>query len=166
MYPAPPGPLYCQLVSPVILYWSQVAGAFGPHDDVAGVVVTVGCRAAECIQAWSICKFVDDRVVIEHVAIHFAERTGATGHAKGPLRSFFFQDPAHAIDVVHERLGNIVAREPLEVIPVGVLVLRFAQPFAAWFEPIGTAQEHRLHGHDVADRSVVNPLDRLLPTWD
>ena len=106
-------------------------------------------------------ELVHDRVVVEHVAVDLAEGGRAAGQPEAPRGVLLAQDPAHAVEVVDQRLGHVIAREPAEVVPVAELVLELAE-LRSRPTAVGRAEEHGLDGHDVADRAVVDPLDLLL----
>ena len=62
-------------------------------------------------------------------------------------------------NVVDQRLRDVVAGEPAEVVPIAELVLGLRVVGLAADHLVGRPQEHRLRGHHLADGSVVNPLD-------
>ena len=72
-----------------------------------------------------VAKFVDYGVMIEHVPTGFTIGGGSSTQAKGRLGHFFLQDPGYAVHIVNQRLGDVIAREPAEVIPVAELKLQF-----------------------------------------
>ncbi len=62
---------------------------------------------------------------------------------------------------MRQRLRNVVARKPGEMVLVAKLELDFGELPLAIMETVGTAEPGLLHGHDVADRAVVDSFDGL-----
>ena len=99
--------------------------------------------------------------MIVHVAVDFAKRGRAAAQPEAPLGHFLLEDPGRAVHVVHQRLRHVVAGKPAEMVPVAELVLRLAIGRIALDDLVRAAEEHDLHGNDLADRPVVDPLDRF-----
>ena len=107
-----------------------------------------------------------DRVMIEDFAVVLALAHLAAAHAVGPDRVAALE-PVDDVQVVDVLLDDVVAAEPGEVVPVAHLVLHFAQLAAvlcsssARVDPRGRAVPIDARGNDVADRAVLQPLDRF-----
>ena len=135
--------------------------ALGAEDDVAGFVVAAGDVAAVAKDADAVGILVHDRLVVEGVAVLRFDADLPSAHAPGLQRSDVADDPGGDRDVVDQRLREIVAREPVEVIPVLQLVLHFVPLGLALAEHVRAAEIMLLDGDDLADLAVEDPLDAL-----
>ncbi len=101
-------------------------------------------------------------MVVEDVAVDGAEAGRPAAQAVGLRRRLVAHQPGPLVHAVDERLGNVVAREPIEVVPVAVLVLDLGLALLAIDEPVGRPHIRFLDGHDLANGPVQKPLHGLL----
>ncbi len=69
--------------------------------------------------------------------------------------------PRTLVDAVDQLLARLIARQPVEVVPVTELELEFAPLRIAFVSEIRTADVVLLHGDDIADRSILHAFHGL-----
>ena len=80
-------------------------------------------------------------MVVEDVAVDFAERSRPAAEAVDLDRRLALHGPEGAVHVVDQRLRHVVAREPGEVILIAELILDFVQFWIAVEQTIGAAEQ-------------------------
>lgn len=87
----------------------------------------------------------------------------APSHPIGVLGHHVAQRPESRVEIMDQRLRNVVAREPGEVIPIAQLIFHLAPLGLAVDQSVGPAQVITLNRHNLANLTPVHPLDRLAP---
>ena len=84
--------------------------------------------AAEAEHAHAVGILVDHGVMVELVAVLGLDADLPSAHAPGLDRRHVAQGPGGLVEAVDQLLGGLIAREPIEVVPVLQLVLHFVPP--------------------------------------
>ena len=127
-----------------------------PHDVLAAVDLAALAEHGHAVRI----LVLDGEVVVDvAVAVAAAHLPAAeAGHGADGMRA---EDPVHDVQVVDVLLDDVVAGEPGEVVPVAELPLHVAPARLAVDDPDLPAVPVALGVEDLADRAVVDALDRL-----
>ena len=103
--------------------------------------MTIFLVAREAEDAHAAVVLEDDGLVIELVAEPRLEAGLTAAHAPGSERRLVAQRPRGLVQAVHELLGGLVAREPVEVVPVPELILQLRLAGLAVADDVGLADD-------------------------
>ena len=101
-----------------------------------------------------------DRVVVEYFANILADADLPAARPLG-LDGMRLGDPIAHVDVVNVLLDDVIAAQPVEIVPVADLILHFRLARLAFADPHAVGVEIHAHELQFADSPVVNPLDQL-----
>src|SRR5207253_2984935 len=123
---------------PAILYRGF---AFAAENQARILVITAGGGPAQGVDSHPFFEFINDRMMIEDVAINGLD------HGRTPAQAMAFdwhriaQHPTGPVHVVHQRLRDIVAGQPVEMILRAAFPLQLTQSGFALGNPVGGTQE-------------------------
>lgn len=119
----------------VVLDYSGACCAFGACEEfvysVHGSFGVTGLGVQDC----SVFVGEFDVVVIEDFSEFRAYAVLAAAHALSDDRVFVAHSPVDDVDIVDVLFDDMVAADPVEVIPVAHLVFHFGHAFFAWADP-------------------------------
>src|SRR6266542_2145095 len=100
--------------------------------------------------------------MVKHIAVNGVRHGGSPAEAMAFHWSLVAHDPARTVKVVHERLHDVISREPTEMILCAQLPFQLGQAWFAARNSVGCPQEILLNANDFANRPILNPLHRFL----
>jgi len=139
---------------------ADVAEALGTHALFGHVAVGAADVAALAQQRGAVGVGVLDSVVVEDLAVFLLGTDLTAAHAVG-LHRVGVLDPVGDVEVVDVLLGDVVAAQPVEVVPVAHLVLEFGLAVLARVDPDAAVIPVGTHEVDITEGSVMEALHGL-----
>jgi len=87
-------------------------------------------------------------MVVEHIAIDRLCHRRSSTQTMTFHGYLIIHHPTGPVQIMHQRLNDIVSREPTEVILSAALPLKFSQPLFALEYTVGASQEILFNGYD------------------
>ncbi|MEY3546771.1 MAG: hypothetical protein RLZZ313_1132 [Verrucomicrobiota bacterium] len=139
---------------------ADIAGALGADTLFGNVAVGTADVTALAQERGAIGIGVFEGVMVEDFAVFFLGADLAAAHAMS-LDRVGVLHPIGDVQVVDVLLGDVIAAQPVEVVPIAHLELEFGLPFFARVDPDATVVPVGPNQVDVAEGAIVQALHGL-----